>query len=204
MEPTTLKFIRDEIKRQINIVLGGTSGANDSTQTETIRALYAGMPDIPDRPVMHPSGFASRAPAGTIQVTTRVGPSPENRLVMGHRDVLRANLGLQPGESMIYGSNGTDVLATVLVNDGVKITTQNGYFSILPNTDIDFDTGTVQGRIGDGGKVQFVNATGEFTAAIIQLFQDVAAGLTDTLIGPQPLVMETFVDDIAVLESFKR
>ncbi len=204
MEPNTLKFIRDEIKRQLNVILGGLAGANDAIETETIQQLYPGMPDIPDRPVMHPSGFASRAPSGTTQVTGRIGASPESRMVLGHRDGLRKGLGLQAGEAMIYGSNGTDVLATVLVNDGVKITSANGYFSILPNTDIDFDTGTVKGRIGNGGKVQFKNATGEFTAAIIQLLTDIQSAVTNTLIGPQPLVMPTFADDLLVLQSFKR
>jgi hypothetical protein len=98
------KMIQDEVKRQMNVIIHGAAGANDS-QTETISQMFPGMTDIPARPVMHPYGFSSRATPGTIQVVGRVGEHIGNRMVLGHRDGKRP-ADLQPGEVVLYNSTG--------------------------------------------------------------------------------------------------
>lgn len=94
------KFIREEIRRQVMVILPGSSGENDQ-QSETISQMYPGMADQPARPVMHPYGFVSRAAQGTIQVVGRNGDHPANRMVLGHRDKNRPS-DLSSGESAVY------------------------------------------------------------------------------------------------------
>ncbi len=101
MDAETIRFVKEEIKRQLNIILNSASGANTS-QTETIDSLYPGMPGIDDRPVMHPFGFVSRATQGTISVTARVGADIQNRMTLGHRDKMRPDV--EEGEVMLYNS----------------------------------------------------------------------------------------------------
>lgn len=101
-----LTFIRREIARQVAVVLSG-SAQNAQGQVEDISALYPGMPVITERPVMHPFGYVSRAPNGTIQVTARQGSTPENRLVLGHRDANRP--ALDGGEVVLYNAHGQQI-----------------------------------------------------------------------------------------------
>lgn len=82
------------------VILPGVSGEN-TQDSETISQMYPGMKDQPARPVMHPYGFVSRAPSGTIQVTGRNGDHPSNRMVLGHRDKDRP-ADLASGESATY------------------------------------------------------------------------------------------------------
>lgn len=98
-----IRFIKEEIKKQVNIILSGSSGTNDQ-ETETISNMYPGMPDIIKRPVMHPYGLVSRAPNATTQVTARQGEHPGNRLVLGHRDSNRPVIG--SGETLLYNQFG--------------------------------------------------------------------------------------------------
>lgn len=77
-------FIRNEIKRQLQIITSGAAG-NTTLTTEDIVALFPGMPTITGRPVMHPFGLVSRAPKGTISVTAQQGNHPGARLTLGHR-----------------------------------------------------------------------------------------------------------------------
>lgn len=102
-ESELLNFIRREIKKQVNVVLAGLSGQNTST-TEDIASQYPGAPLVQARPVMHPYGIVSRAPANTIQVVARVGDHPGNRMVLGHRDAKRPEV--QAGEVQLYNQFG--------------------------------------------------------------------------------------------------
>lgn len=52
------------------------------------------------------------------------------------------------------------------------------------------------------GKITITNGTGEFVAALVQLFTDIQNGLVTTMLGPEPLVMPTYATDLEVLESF--
>lgn len=103
MTPEDRKFIREEIARQVNIILSGQAGAN-TVQTETIDNLFPSMPSIVNRPVMHPYGLVSRAPRGTLSVTARQGEHAGNRIVMGHRDKDKPEV--QVGEVQLYNQFG--------------------------------------------------------------------------------------------------
>ena len=96
--------IREEIRRQVQVILHGETGTN-TAEDEDIANLVPGMPTITARPVMHPYGFASRAPAGTIQVIGRVGEHASNRFVLGHRAADRP-ADLEVGETALYSADG--------------------------------------------------------------------------------------------------
>lgn len=100
MDPETKRFVQEEIKRQINIVLNAETGPTDS-MTETINSLFPGMPGITSRPVMHPWGLVSRAVQGTISVVAKVGAGIQNRMVIGHRDKSRPS-DVNEGETIVY------------------------------------------------------------------------------------------------------
>lgn len=104
MDAETQRYIREQIKQQLNIILNGAAGTNDA-MTETINELFPGMPGINSRPVMHPFGFASRATEGTISVVAKVGADIQNRMVIGHRDKGRPT-DLDSGETCAYSSSG--------------------------------------------------------------------------------------------------
>ncbi len=99
-------LIKQELRSQINVLLYGEAGST-SQLTETINNMYAGMPGITNRPVMHPYGLVSRAPKGTTSVVGRVGDHIGARLVMGHRDTNRPEL--NEGETIIYNSFGQSI-----------------------------------------------------------------------------------------------
>lgn len=104
MDSETARFIREEIKRQLNVLMTGVAGDNDGLN-ETIENLYPDMPDIEDRPIAHPFGLASRAPSGTLSLTGRVGDHPGNRTILGHYDEDRPD-DLGEGETVLYNESG--------------------------------------------------------------------------------------------------
>lgn len=106
MDAETIRFVREEIRRQLNIILPGTAGKT-SVSTETINDLYPGMPSIQERPIMHPYGLVSRAPQGTLNVTGRMGDHVGNRMVLGHRDKNRPSL--EEGEVILYNEFGQQI-----------------------------------------------------------------------------------------------
>lgn len=180
MSPEAKREIRQEVMRQLNVILSGATGDNSKIETEDIQSLYPGSPPIPKRPVMHPYGFASRANAGVIQVTAKQGADAQNRMVLGHRDSMRAGLGLAEGESVIYGSDGKTILASVLISP----------------------TKGIVGQIGPQGAFSITKGPNEYTAALFQLFTDIGSAVTLTMLGNQPLIMPTFVDDLAKFQTF--
>ena len=112
--PEIKQFIRAEIQRSLMLILSGQAGVNTS-QTETIEAPgYPGSNSMEDRPVMHPFGFVSRAPAGIISVIGRQGNDPGNYLVLGHRDKNRPEI--DNGAAAMYASDGSAVGPMVAAN----------------------------------------------------------------------------------------
>lgn len=103
MDSDTLRAIREEVKRQLNVILPGETGAT-TQEIEDINNLYPSMPTIQKRPVMHPFGLASRAPQGTASVTGRMGEHVGNRMVLGHRDAKRPTM--DEGETVLYDAYG--------------------------------------------------------------------------------------------------
>lgn len=109
------RYVEEEIKKQVNIILSGSTGTNDQF-SETIENLFPGMPNIESRPVMHPYGISSRAPRGTISVVGRQGAHAGNRLTLGHRDKSRP--AVEEGEVQLYNQFGQ---AVYLKNGSVHI-----------------------------------------------------------------------------------
>lgn len=103
MDGDDKRWVIDEIRRQLKIITAGQAGSTTMT-TETIDNLMAGHPSIPDRPIMRPYGFASRAPVGTISVTAQMGEHPGNKMTLGHRD--KDAPSIEEGESVQYSMGG--------------------------------------------------------------------------------------------------
>lgn len=149
--PEVRRAIEQEIRKHMNIILSGQAGANSVT-TETIDNLYPEMPSMTDRPIMHPYGFVSRAPAKTISVTARQGENPGNRLILGHRDAARPQL--ESGESGIYNLNGYEVRlkgdSIVLGKNGTFETAVVGetLVTLLSNLITELSTHTHLGNMG--------------------------------------------------------
>lgn len=119
MDSDQIRFIREEIRKQLNVILHGEAGDNDE-QSETINKLFPGMPGITGRPVMHPFGFVSRAVAGTISVIAKVGADIQNRMTIGHRDKNRPT-DIDEGETCVYSSSGYRIVwrgSQILIGKG--------------------------------------------------------------------------------------
>lgn len=108
LDPEVLHFVRQEIKRQVHMVLCSKAGETD-TQSEEIDELYVTMPKTGKMGVVHPYGFVSRAPQGTICVSCRLGEHAGNRLILGHRDFKRKQIVLAEGDSAMYNADGTQI-----------------------------------------------------------------------------------------------
>jgi hypothetical protein len=118
VDPDLRRFIRKEIERQIMVLLTGVSGNDDPEKwTEDIEQIYPGADTLEGRPVMHPFGFVSRTPRGTLQVVGRQGEHPSNRIVIGHRDMNRPT-DLDAGTSKLYSEQGYQLYAG---SDGVYV-----------------------------------------------------------------------------------
>lgn len=137
--PEIMQAIRQEVRRYVNIILSGDSGNNDQF-SETINNLFPGMPSIKGRPVMHPYGLASRAPAETIQVIARQGDHFGNRVILGHRDKNRPSL--NQGDTKLYNESGQVIH---LEGNTVKVGNEGDGFkaSISGKIFVDNDTGEV-------------------------------------------------------------
>lgn len=107
LDPETRRMINREIRRQLQIITSGEAGAT-TMLVEDIVNMYPGMPTITKRPVVHPYGFASRAPQGTLSVTAQQGDHPGNKIVLGHRDGNKP--AVNEGESVQYSLGGYRVV----------------------------------------------------------------------------------------------
>lgn len=101
------RLIKQEVRQALNIILSGTA-ANAKNTSEDIQEMFPGMPGITARPVMHPYGFCSLAPDGTISVTAKQGDHIGNRLVLGHRAADRPSY-VGSGEAVIYNEFGQQI-----------------------------------------------------------------------------------------------
>jgi hypothetical protein len=103
MTPEDKRWVMQAIKLQLKIITSGSAG-NSTMTTQDIENLMPGMPTIPARPIMHPFGFASRAPKGLIAVTAQQGENPGNKLTLGHRDKDAPDV--DEGEGVAYSVGG--------------------------------------------------------------------------------------------------
>ena len=177
------RLIRDEVKRQLNIILSGAAGANGLGPRTRLSSAYTQvLHRSPARPVMHPYGIASRAPAGTIQVT---GPGRGLDRRTGWSSAIATRSPRRPrartrARRSSMPADGTTVLSKILVSN---------------------DQGIVA-EVSPEGALVIKKGEVEFVAQIAQLFTDIQAGLVSTILGPQPLVMPTFATDLAKLQTF--
>lgn len=110
VDPDLIRFIREEVRREANVILSGSAGSN-TVDKEDVDEMFPGMSTVTQRPVAHPYGFASRAKRGTIQVVGRQGEHTGNRIVIGHRDKDRPT-DLVEGESAVYSKENMQMRAS--------------------------------------------------------------------------------------------
>lgn len=115
-----------------------------------------------------------------------------------------------PGGTSMANPPAAATVTMAFTGLGVSISNAIGNFTFKDNGDVSFDTGTVQGLFGSGGKVKFQNAGGELLATlskligdITQLMTDIQSATTVTMLGPEPLVMPTFATDLTTLATDK-
>lgn len=108
LTPEVRKAIRQEIRQYMSIILNCSLQASTNEDQE-IEQCYPGGPLTEKRPVVHPYGFVSRAPAGTLGVTARVGEHPGARIILGCRDSNRADIDLDEGSVCLYDANGNQL-----------------------------------------------------------------------------------------------
>ncbi len=145
MDADDVTFMREEIKRQVQLVLFGSAGTNTQL-VEDIQEMIPGMATIPTRPVMHPYGFASRAIMNTISCVIRCGDHAGNRMVFGHRDQYRPS-DLNEGETAIYSSKYYQVRVS---NTGITIgfTTDNTMSGFSNQANISLSNESGQQSVG--------------------------------------------------------
>lgn len=104
---------------------------------------------------------------------------------------------------------GIRSLANVLISydtDAVALRYQGNTIKIYSNR-IEISVGPILSPttfiLNSSGKLQITNSMGEFVSALSQLFADIQNATTNTMFGPQPLIMPTFPLDLAVFDSFK-
>ncbi len=103
LDPEVQRYIKNEVARQVNVILSGTTQGNTTT-TEDIGDMFPGSPTLPARPIMHPWGFVSRAVKGVRSIIGRQGDHPGAKLVLGHRDPTPPSV--EEGESAVYSMAG--------------------------------------------------------------------------------------------------
>ncbi len=196
-ESEVKRFVRDEIKRALNIILTAQAGSN-TVEKETVENLFPGSPSIPKRPVMHPYGFASRAPSKTLSVVAKHGADPSNRIVLGHRDSNRPT-DLNDGEAAIYSADGNKIK----LGNGVIATNNNGGFKLDADGNWIYEAGTTTAKFSKAGTFSVANTTGELMTVIYTLFDEIQKATVPTMMGPQNLIMPLFATEFAKLETFK-
>ncbi len=106
------------------------------------------------------------------------------------------------------GASGADIVVTVgnqltatFKNaGGVHIENNTGSFDFMDNADVAFDTGTVQGLFGDGGKVSFTNDVGELIAALSACLNALTTGTA----GGYPFILPpAFATNLTTVQSFE-
>jgi phage gp45-like len=108
MTPEVLREIRREVRNQLSVILNAKLGESTTEDQEIIEPVPGG-PTMAKRPVVHPYGLVSRAPQGKLGVTGRVGEHPGARVILGVRDVNRADIELEEGELCLYDETGNKI-----------------------------------------------------------------------------------------------
>ena len=185
MDPALVRFIREEIKKSMNVVLTGQALLATEQDCSVVN-LFPGMQPIEKIPVAHPYGFVSSAIDTTLAVTVRLGEHVGNRLVILHRDTNRPS-DINTGETVMYSATGHQVRCELT---GIKIGSKNASNPLV---------------LGD----ILQNYLDAIYTSIQNLYNAVIAGTTalTTVPGsptaPNPLIATTLTTDLANLTTAK-
>lgn len=103
-------------------------------EDQEIEQAVPGAPRMDKRPVVHPYGYVSRAPAGTIGVSAQVGEHPGARIIIGARDKSRASMGfLKEGDVCIYNAKGEKI---VLSQNKTQLGSENAANPVVLGTEL--------------------------------------------------------------------
>jgi hypothetical protein len=110
LDPEILRAIRREIRTHMFLIGHAVNRAGGETpEDQALAQNYPGGPEMTPRPVAHPYGFCSVAPAATLAVTARIGEHPGATLTLAHRDARRATMPLAEGDATLYDAAGQAV-----------------------------------------------------------------------------------------------
>lgn len=129
------------------------------------------------------SGSSQSAPA-----TGRLHAFPDAVILVGLRSLANVIVGYENGAVTLQYSGHT-----------VQIYPDKVLLNVSTNPEVE----DVSLEINDAGKLKISNDTGEFVSALSQLFSDIQTATVNTIFGPQPLIMPTFVADLTIFNSFK-
>lgn len=130
--------------------------------------------------------------SGGAVSTPRLHSFSDGLILVGVRSLANVVPGYNPTGAEFRNKDGSSRL-TVAANGDITMTTAFGFFTFKANSDVVFDTGTVQGLFGHGGHVKFENSFGELIDALYTLFTTATA-------GGFPLITDPVA--IATLQSF--
>ena len=88
----------------------------------------------------------------------------------------------------------TDAVTLQYSGNTIKIMADSVLVNLAPDVSLE---------LSSTGTLQVNNSVGELIASLYQLMTDIQNATTNTMFGPQPLIMPTFTTDLAVLDSFK-
>lgn len=108
-----------------------------------------------------------------------------------------------PDGIMLVGVRNLDCSIENYFMNGIELRYRGASIKVYQDkVVVSFGDGTVNLTLNSDGTFQVQNSHGEVISQIIKLLQDIQAGTTNTIFGPQPLIMPTFAADLAVLETF--
>lgn len=122
----------------------------------------------------------------SANATGRLHSFADGIILVGLRSLNHAVINYSGSDIELRTTDGLTKIA--IAGDGSKVTVTVGPTMTLV--------------ISATGKVSITNGVGELISSLVKLYQDIQAGTTQTLLGPQPLVMPTFAVDLAKLETF--
>lgn len=95
--------IRDEIAKQLNILVYGVSGAANQ-DTENIRSLFSANAEMTEKTSVKPYGLSSAPLPGVRSLVARIGEHKNSRVVIGHVDQDRPET--SAGNTVLYNAYG--------------------------------------------------------------------------------------------------
>lgn len=108
-----------------------------------------------------------------------------------------------PDAIALVGVNSMSNVVTLWDDDAVALRYGQNYVKIYEDKIVCEATSGMVLEIDATGKLKITNAIGEFVDLLNTLLTDIQNATTQTMLGPQPLVMPTFAADLVKFQSFK-